>query len=157
MGGVQKRVALVPAAYLYLLDGDRVLLQLRQNTGFMDGHWAAGAAGHIELHETAAACALREAKEELGLVLSVGELEPLTVMQRTDGTDDPVEQRVDWFFVARRWTGEPRVCEPRKCAELRWHELTRLPELMPPHERKVLQELAAGGPAPFSYYGFQGA
>ena len=49
---------LVPAAYVYLLrpapdsprDRDRavsasaqVLLQLRRNTGYMDGHWACGA------------------------------------------------------------------------------------------------------------------
>ena len=28
--------------------GDEVLLQLRQRTGYMDGHWAAAAAGHVE-------------------------------------------------------------------------------------------------------------
>lgn len=157
MGGVPNRFAVVPAAYLYLLDRDRVLLQLRQNTGYMDGFWAAGAAGHVEMHETAAACAIREAKEELGIVLSAGDLEPVTVMQRTDGTADPEQQRVDWFFVARRWAGEPRVGEPRKCAALRWHELTRLPEPMPPHERTVLHELATGTPAPFSHHGFPAA
>ena len=110
----------MPAAYLYLLDGDRVLLQQRQNTGYMDGCWVAGAAGHVELHETAAGCAVREAKEELGIVVAAGDLEPVTVMQRTNGTADPVEQRVDWFFAARRWVGVPRVCEPGKCAGLRW-------------------------------------
>ena len=94
------RFAVVPAAYLYLLDGDRVLLQQRQNTGYMDGCWVAGAAGHVELHETAAACAVREAAEELGVGVAVADLEPVTVMQRTNGTADPVEQRVDWFFAA---------------------------------------------------------
>ena len=34
-------------------DGDEVLLQLRQNTGYMDDHWAAAAAGHVERGETA--------------------------------------------------------------------------------------------------------
>ena len=29
-------------------DGDEVLLQLWQNTGYMDGRWGAGAAGHVE-------------------------------------------------------------------------------------------------------------
>ena len=43
---------MVPASYVYLLrevDGaTEVLLQLRQGTPYMDGHWAAAAAGHVE-------------------------------------------------------------------------------------------------------------
>lgn len=37
--------ALIPASYVYLRRDDQVLLQQRINTGYMDGHWAAGAAG----------------------------------------------------------------------------------------------------------------
>ena len=44
-----------------------MLLQLRQNTGFMDGHWAAAAAGHVEKGETAYDAARREAAEEIGV------------------------------------------------------------------------------------------
>jgi 8-oxo-dGTP diphosphatase len=61
----------VPASYVYLLrdgiGGPEVLLQLRQNTGYMDGHWAAAAAGHVERGETAYDTARREAVEELGV------------------------------------------------------------------------------------------
>ena len=39
------RYSLIPASYVYLLRDGAVLLQLRQNTGYMDGYWAAGAAG----------------------------------------------------------------------------------------------------------------
>ena len=45
------RFVVVPAAYVFLLRArarHRVLLQLRQNTGYMDDHWAAAAAGHVE-------------------------------------------------------------------------------------------------------------
>ncbi|MEZ5085322.1 MAG: NUDIX domain-containing protein [Tessaracoccus sp.] len=42
-----------------LRDGT-VLLQLRQNTGYMDGHWTAGAAGHVEPGETAPQAAARD-------------------------------------------------------------------------------------------------
>ena len=62
------RFALVPASYVYLLrEGDagtEVLLQLRQGTPYMDGHWAAAAAGHVERGETAYDAARREAVEE---------------------------------------------------------------------------------------------
>ena len=39
--------SVVPAAFVLLLRDGKVLLQLRQNTGFMDGHWACAAAGHV--------------------------------------------------------------------------------------------------------------
>ena len=65
------RFVVVPAAYVFLLRdgvaGTEVLLQLRRNTGYMDDHWAAAAAGHVERGETAYDAAHREAAEEIGV------------------------------------------------------------------------------------------
>ena len=65
------RFVVVPAAYVFLMrdgvSGPEVLLQLRQNTGYMDDHWAAAAAGHVERGETAYDAARREALVELGI------------------------------------------------------------------------------------------
>ncbi len=145
----------VPAAYVYLLRegecGAEVLLQLRQNTGFMDGHWAAAAAGHIDAGESAEAAARREAAEELGL--DAATLTFATVLQRHHSSA-PIDQRFDVFFTAREWSGEPKIMEPRKCAELRWWPLTALPTPIPAHERFVLDGLATGALAPFSSLGF---
>ena len=141
------RFVVVPAAYVFLLrDGDagrEVLLQLRQNTGYMDGHWAAGAAGHVERGETAYDAAHREAAEELdvhGLDLHF----ELT-MQRT-ATGEPIDERVDFFFTATTWTGEARIVEPGKCAELRWFPLDALPDPVVPHESLALASLGKGDP-----------
>ena len=38
----------MPATYVLLRRENEVLLQLRQNTGYRDGHWAAAIAGHVE-------------------------------------------------------------------------------------------------------------
>jgi len=144
----------VPAAYVYLTREDQVLLQRRQNTGYMDGMWVAGAAGHIELGETAAAAAIREAAEELGVRLDPVGLRAATIMQRTDGTADPVEQRADWFFTATRWTGEPSVTEPDKCDAVAWFDLTALPDEIPDYERLVLDGLASRTLSPFTSFGY---
>ncbi len=149
------RFAVIPAAYVYLRRGDEVLLQQRRNTGYMDDHWAAGAAGHVELGETAAMAASREAGEELGVVIDEDDLVPLTVMQRTDGTTSTIEQRVDWFFTASTWAGAPRVVEPRKCAEIAWFPLHALPTLIPPHERFVLEHLADGTLGSLTSFGYR--
>lgn len=149
-----ERYAVIPASYLYLRQGDEVLLQLRQNTGYLDGHWSAGAAGHVHHLETAEDAAIREAEEELGIGLGVGDLDVLTVLQRTDGTDAAINQRVEWFFCARTWQGTPRITEPHKCAELRWFPLADLPHPLMPHEQHVLKHLVEGTLGPLSALGF---
>lgn len=150
------RFVVVPASYVYLLrdgeHGTEVLLQLRQGTGYMDGHWAAAAAGHVERGETAFQAAIREAAEELG-VTDVGLAFELT-MHRTQGAE-PIDERVDFFFSARTWSGEPRLMEPDKAAELAWFPLTELPEPTVAHERLALRELGCG--TGYLAVGFAGA
>lgn len=145
----------VPAAYVFLLreeaTGPEVLLQLRRNTGFMDGHWAAAAAGHVERGETAFDAAEREALEEIGV--SDLALEFLTTMQRTRG-GEPIDERVDFFFTARSWRGEPRIIEPDKCADMRWFPLDDLPEPVVPHERQVLDAVRTGTTQRYTTHGF---
>lgn len=139
------RFTVVPASYVFLLregDATEVLLQLRRNTGYMDDHWAAGAAGHVERGETAIDAAHREAREELGI--DGLDLRFEFTMQRTQH-DLPIDERVDFFFSARSWTGEPRVVEPEKCADLRWWPLTSLPDPVVPHEAHALASLGLSG------------
>ncbi len=152
------RFVVVPAAYVFLLrEGERgteVLLQLRRGTGFMDGHWAAAAAGHVERGERAVEAARREAREEIGVELD--DLAFLTTMQRTRG-GEPIDERVDFFFSARTWRGEPTLQEPDKAADLRWcalGELDSLPGPVVPHERSVLDSLHTGRTEPLSTHGF---
>ena len=142
------RFRVVPASYVYLTrtgPGDgaatEVLLQLRRNTGYMDGHWAAAAAGHLERGETAYDAARREAREEIGV--EVGELTFVTSMQRTQRAD-PIDERIDFFFTCRSWTGEPRIVEPEKAVAMNWFGLDALPDPVVPHELFVLQRLGTG-------------
>lgn len=142
------RFRVVPASYVFLLrtagrgqGGDEVLLQLRRNTGYMDGHWAAAAAGHVERGETAYDAARREAREEIGVEL--GDLTFVTAMQRTRHAD-PIDERIDFFLTCRAWTGDPRILEPAKSAALEWFPLDALPDPVVPHERVVLDGLGTG-------------
>ncbi len=142
------RFSLVPAAYLLLrrnVAGRReVLLQFRKGTGFMDEHWACGAAGHVEAEESVFDAAVREAAEELDVRVDVRDLMPLIVVHRRHEDDDPVNQRVDFFFAADRWEGTPRTVEPDKSATLAWFALDDLPSPVVPHELRVLNGLASG-------------
>ncbi|SDN67925.1 ADP-ribose pyrophosphatase YjhB, NUDIX family [Actinomyces ruminicola] len=167
--------ALVPAAYVLLLRprqdadltapgaaGTEVLLQLRRNTGFMDGHWAAGIAGHVEPGESVTAAAVREGAEELGVVVDPVDLAPLTAMHRSNAVGGPaLEQRVDFFFTLTRWRGRPTIQEPDKSGGLAWFALGALPEPIPPHELAALRLLTGaldgGRPVPaITTFGFAG-
>jgi 8-oxo-dGTP diphosphatase len=150
------RFVVVPAAYVFFLrpndaGGRDVLLQLRQGTGYLDGHWAAAAAGHVEKGESVFAAAHREAVEEVDVRDIV--LTPLCAMHRT-GTGLPIDERVDYFFTATSWTGTPRIVEPEKAADLRWFDLDALPDPVVPHERQVLETIRAGRTPPVVTFGF---
>lgn len=169
------RFVVVPAAYVFLLRpagppagsagsagsadsaaGREVLLQLREGTGYMDGHWAAAVAGHVEKGESIYEAASREALEEVGVTGL--DLTAVCAMQRTQrgaaGEAEPIDERVDYFFTATSWTGEPRILEPEKCADLRWFPLDELPEPVVPHELIVLQALRSGDVPPVLVHGF---
>lgn len=151
------RFQVIPAAYVvFVREGPvpGVLLQLRRDTGYMDGHWATAAAGHVEQGESVVEAARREVLEELGLVVSPDRLEPLTVMHRTTIGGGPIEERVDFFFRCTGWEGDPSLQEPDKAAELRWFPLDNLPEPVVPHERAVLDALSEGRPPQIMTFGF---
>ncbi len=140
------RSLLVAAAYVVLRRGDEVLLQLRQGTGYMDGRWGV-LAGHVDPGESVHEAAAREALEEGGVRVDPDALEPLTALHRFERGGPAVEQRLDAFFLARSWHGEPTLQEPDKSAAMGWYPLTALPDVVP-HERLVLDALATGRPLP---------
>lgn len=156
-----ERFRVVPACYVVFRrdasggsGAPEVLLQLRQHTGYMDGHWATAAAGHIEADESVFAAGVREVREELGVTVRPDDLAPLTAMHRTAGDGDPINERVDFFLTATRWSGTPSIQEPEKCADLSWFALDALPDPVVPHERRLLDLLHAGAVPPVLAHGF---
>lgn len=109
-------------------DDREVLLQLRQNTGYMDGKYDASSSGHLEPGENFEQCAIRETKEEIGVILSETDIKFGTLNY------DVKENYVKAVFVAELPSGaEPRICEPEVCADLTWFKLGELPDNLIPY------------------------
>jgi 8-oxo-dGTP pyrophosphatase MutT (NUDIX family) len=146
-GSDSRRHQLTGDVHLLLINRvGRVLFGQRQNTGYEDGAWHLPS-GHLEAHESVVAALIREAKEELGIVIEPDEVEFTHVMHNSSSGG-----RVAFFFTVHRWTGTPHNQEPDKCAELRWFALDELPDHMIPYCRAALDWVAKDHC--FSIYGW---
>ncbi|GAA1887596.1 hypothetical protein GCM10009753_15170 [Streptantibioticus ferralitis] len=122
--GKPRRHAEIVDVHLILRQDRRVLLARRANTGYADGLWNAPS-GHVEDGEDVRTAVIREAFEEVGVVIAPADLRAALVMQHRapDGN-----ARIGWFFEARRWSGEAVNREPAKCSDIAWFELDALPD-----------------------------
>ena len=143
------RHTVVPAAYVVLRSGDKVLLARRFKTGYMDGMYSLPS-GHVDGGEPADVAACREAKEEIGLDLNPADLRLVHAMHRKAQEDD--HERVDFFFAVTKWAGEPTNMEPDKCDELKWVNITELPENTIGVVRQAIENIEKD--VPFSSFNF---
>ena len=126
---------IIPSVYLILERDGKVLMSRRFNTGWMDGHYGLGAAGHGEPDETFKEGIIREALEEAGIELSADSIEHVLTMHRHCGD----HQRADFFFTASDFRGEPTIAEPHLCDDMQWFDMNQLPENTIPQIRHALE------------------
>lgn len=119
--------------------GDDILLLRRARTGYLDG-WYALPGGHLERGEGVVECAIRECREEAGVVLDPAHIVPLAVLPYRRGD----EQGVNFIFGCRSFTGEPRIAEPERFDELKWCRLDGLPHRAVPYIAEVIRMHARG-------------
>ena len=133
-----------PVAVVVLITRDdgvrQVLLQRRQNTGFGDGMWDFACSGHAEEGESLTVACVRECREELGIEARARDFEFFTLIYKRDGNLTYVNP----YFHLTKYDGEPAICEPSKCSELRWFDVSALPEDLLPDRRAALKALREG-------------
>jgi mutator protein MutT len=122
---MKQRNKAIPASYLILEKDGKLLLARRYNTGYQDGNYQFPA-GHVDEGELPSEALIREAKEEVGIDISPEDVELVHVSYRPK--HDETDNRVDFFFRVRKWTGEAKNMEPEKCDELKWVAPDELPE-----------------------------
>jgi 8-oxo-dGTP diphosphatase len=124
------------AAYLVLIKDGQALLLRRFNTGYQDGNYSL-VAGHLDGGETAKQCIIREAKEEAGISMRPEDLEVVHVMHRLSID----KEYFDIYLRAEKWTGDVANLEPGKCDELRWCDLSNLPDNTLPEVKFALENI----------------
>lgn len=123
-----ERFKIIPAIFAVLIDEkDRVLLQRRYCTGYMDSYYDFPS-GHLEEGETLQAGAARELREETGIIINANKLVLLHINQNYIEAQKPY---INFMFLCREWQGIPRIGESEKCDHLDFFKLSELPKITP--------------------------
>lgn len=120
------------AIHLILTDGNKILIQKRAKNGskLWPGFYALPA-GHIDEGETQYDALVREAQEELKIVLDPKDIKKEYVVLRRNFFEIDgkiLEPYIDYYFEMDKYKGTPVIAEPNKCDELIWVDINDLPE-----------------------------
>ena len=124
-------------AHLLFIREGKILLLRRFQTGYDDGLYSV-VAGHLDGKETVRQAAVREAREESGLILDPDQLSVVHVMHRNK---PGIEEKIEFFLRVEDWIGEPINGEPQKCDDLSWFSLQELPTNMVGYVRFALDAI----------------
>lgn len=119
--------------HLFFIRKNQILLARRFNTGYADGQYSVPA-GHLDGNETVIQAGIREAQEEVGIILAANDMTFSSVMHRVEG-----DERVDFFVQVQQWQGEIINAEPDKCDDLRWVNFGDLPDNTIPYVRRAIE------------------
>jgi len=136
---LRKYYTVAITSYVLFLNGDDVLLSRRAQTGYRDGEYGLPS-GHVDEKEYALTAAIREAKEEVGVDIKQDELKFVHVMHRHCGD----HERIEMFFMTKKWNGELVNAEPNKCDEIRWVNINDLPENTIPYIKMAIDNYRQG-------------
>ncbi len=136
------RHSIIPAVWVIVKnDQNQIYLLRRHNTGWRDG-WYTVPAGHVEKLESPKAAAVRELREEVGVVTTAEKLgEPLIYFYPDD---ERLHERVSLFFTLDNYDGPIENLEPHKADEGRWFDMDDLPDTIVPLLRRALKDISSG-------------
>ncbi|MCS5422163.1 MULTISPECIES: NUDIX hydrolase [Psychrilyobacter] len=145
---MKERIKMYVAVHLFIIKENKILLLRRYNTGYEDGNYSVPA-GHVDGNETFIEAAIREAKEETGIIIKKEEILPIQVMHRKKS----FEERIDYFLETLTWKEEIRNMEPHKCDKLEWFEIDKLPENTIPYIKYAIENYKKK--SPFTTFGWE--
>lgn len=134
----KQRLVVCVNVHLLLEKEGKVLLSLRQNTGFEDNRYGL-VAGHLESGESPIQAIIRETKEEIGVKVNPQDLKVVHTMHRRTNREN-----IDIFMKCMSWEGEVKNCEPDKCGQIAFYPVNFLPENTIPYIKFSLEQIALG-------------
>lgn len=126
------RFHLIAAVFIILEKDNKIFLIRRNRTGWEDGKYCL-VGGHLDGNETATQGAIREVKEEAGVIVDPRNLQFVNVSHSITSSE-----RIHFTFVAKKWIGEPKNKEPEKADDAQWFPRDKLPTNMVDIAREII-------------------
>ena len=117
------------AVHMIITKDNKILVQKRKGSKLWPGFYALPA-GHIDKGENQYDALVREAKEELNIVLDPKDIiKEYSVLRRNhfDIDGEMQDPYIDFYFEINNYVGEPIINEVDKCDELIWVDVNNLP------------------------------
>ena len=144
-GSVSDQRALVDVRVL-LLDSPAVLMIQRADALF-PGYWNLPG-GHVHAGEDALTAAVRELREEVGVLAARSDLRFVGVSHYRPPTRS---EKISFTFAARQWAGEPKIVEHDRFSAASWFSSAQPPSLIMPQAAEAIRLFRSGDQ--FSIYG----
>ena len=109
---------------------NKILVQKRKGSKLWPGYYALPA-GHIDKGENQYDALIREAQEELGIVINLKKIINSYVVLRRNYFEingKVLEPYIDYYFEIEEYEGIPKIIEEDRCDELIWVDINNLPE-----------------------------
>lgn len=121
-----------------------VLLQRRKNTGYMDGYWDFGATGHVDADESMKQAIIREAEEELGILIDIKDIHFATLCHKL--TSETGTIYYNGYFTCNKYINTPEIKELDKASELKWFKIDSLPSDLIPDRKEAFSQYISNNP-----------
>ncbi len=127
---------------IILMQDTSYFLIERKNTNWAQGYWNFPG-GLVDPHETVMQAAIRETREEIGVIVNPEDFELVQVIHIKKSTTN-TQDIIGIYFKAHRWTGIPHNAEPEKITGAQWYSLQALPSKITEHAQLALNGLKTG-------------
>ena len=124
------------AVFVILEKDDKVFFLRRANTGWADGMLTVPA-GHVDKGDNVTEAAIIETKEEACVDILAEDLEFMHV-------DFLRDEYANFYFKAKKWSGEPTLGEPELASEAIWIDKNNLPNDVTPQLKRLFKQMEAG-------------
>ncbi len=114
----------------------------RKNTDWAQGHWNFPG-GLVEHNETILEAAIREAEEEVGVIIAPEDFEQVHVIHVKKSATNS-QDIVGIYFKTNKWQGTPHNAEPAKIANASWFSNDQLPKQLTEHAQLAINGLKTG-------------
>lgn len=130
---------MIKKASLTILEKEgKILLIRRFNTGFADGLYTLPS-GKVYKNESFTQTAIRETFEEVNVKIEAPDLRSVHIMSENRSDED--DEWIHHFFLVKKWSGEIKNMEPHKCDDIRWFDISKLPNNILPFIKDAIEKI----------------